>query len=107
MIDRKLSGATDMIARTAQRFMLFLISILFVTNSKWSDARSTSAAYDAIDLISSSAVWTRNFDTTFEPQGMAWAPDGPWRLLMRAGRVTPQWRRSILSGIVAAGHFNS
>jgi uncharacterized protein (TIGR03118 family) len=80
-----------MIARTARHLILFFIAILIVTNPKWSDAQSTSAAYDTIGLISNSAVWTLNFDTSLlDPQGMARAPDGPWRVADEgSGRVTP------------------
>ncbi len=71
--------------------MLFFISMLIAASPKWSDAQSTSAAYDAINLISNSAIWTLNFDTSLlNPQGMARSPDGPWRVADEGrGRVTP------------------
>jgi uncharacterized protein (TIGR03118 family) len=75
----------------ARHLMLFFISILIVTNPKWSDAQSSSAAYDTTGLISNSAVWTLNFDTSLlDPQGMARAPAGPWRVADEGrGRITP------------------
>jgi uncharacterized protein (TIGR03118 family) len=71
--------------------MLFFISLLLMTSPKWSAAQSTPAVYDTIGLISNSAVWTVNFDTSLlDPQGMARAPDGPWRVADEGkGRVTP------------------
>jgi uncharacterized protein (TIGR03118 family) len=76
--------------RFAWHLMLFFITILIVTGPKWSDAQSPSA-YDTIGLMSNSAVWTLNFDTSLlDPQGMARTPDGPWRVADEGkGRVTP------------------
>jgi uncharacterized protein (TIGR03118 family) len=76
--------------KSAQALALFLV-VFSVSNSKWSDAQSTPAAYDAIGLSSNSAVWTLNFDTSLvSPRGMARAPDGPWLVADEGrGRVTP------------------
>jgi uncharacterized protein (TIGR03118 family) len=92
---RKINKAFFNIHEKEGAHVLKLLLLVFVLSAlsdpTWSDAQSPPPAYDAIGLISNSAVWTLNFDTSLVgPRGMTRAPDGPWQVADEGrGRVTP------------------